>query len=356
MTIASILREAWRNLVSGTTRAVTLALLLGSVSAGLTAAELTAVRAITDAAVAFTTSAASIATLAASGRIDGDACEALGTIPGVRAAGAIRSTDEGMTAAALPSSAIPVMEVTSGFAEVVRATSLAPSGVVVSQQVVDGLALAPGEAIVTRDGRAEVAGTYPYPDDGRRAGYGYAALVPTTTDAAFDECWIDMWPPSPQTATLLQITLTGTDEEGERPLLSQLNTTLGATFDGPRAFHDRITRHVPLVALLVGGGLGFVSVRTRRVQHASALHAGVATSDLVTISTLELAAWTAPSIVLSASVIAVFAATGPPGDMLVSAVLGARIAPLAVAGALVGSVAALLATRERHLFRYVKER
>lgn len=356
MRISAILREVGRNIASGTARVVTFALLLGALSAGLTMADLTAVRALTDAAARYTASGASVATLTATGRIDGLACEALATIPGVRAAGALRSTEHGITPAALPSSAIPVMEVTPGFPRVVHASHTADTGVVISQQVRDALALEAGHPIVTTTGTAAVAGTYAYPDDGRRAGYGYAALVPVPADDAFDECWVDIWPTSQQTPVLLQTTLRSASIDAELPALSQLNTSLGREFDGARAFDERLTRFVPAIALVLGAGLGFVATRIRRVQHASALHAGMARPDLVAIAGLEVICWTAPAIVFSGAVVAVFAATGPAGDMVVATTLGARIAPFAVAGAFAGTLAALVTTRERHLFHYVKDR
>lgn len=356
MRISGILREVGRNTASGTARIVTFALLLGALSVGLTVADLTAVRALTDAAARYTASGASVATLAASGRIDGAACEALATIPGVRASGALRATQEGITPAALPSSAVPVMQVTPGFPHVVHASRTADTGVVISHQVRDALALEAGQPIVTTTGTAAVAGTYAYPDDGRRAGYGYAALVPVPAEGAFDECWVDIWPTSRQIPVLLQTTLLSASIDAELPALSQLNTSLGREFDGARAFDERLTRFVPTIALVLGAGLGYVATRIRRVQHASALHAGMARQDLIAISGLEVIGWTAPAIVFSAAVVAVFAATGPGGDTLMAATLGARIAPLAVAGAFVGTLASLATTRERHLFRYVKDR
>lgn len=355
MTPEAIFREAWRDITSGTARTVAFALLLSAVTAGLVAADLLAVQSMTAAAEKFRSSGASVATIAAKGRIDAAACEALSTVAGVRAAGAIRKNDRGIVAAALPSSSIPVMEATQGFPALLRATDTPGAGVVLSDQVADALRLEAGDTLRTADGATLVTGTYRYPTDGRRPGLGYAALVPVPDQGAFDECWIDVWPASAQTRPLLQTTLLTGSDEGEQPVLSQLNTTLGTEFDGHTAFEERITRHAAALALLLGLGLGYLSVRTRRIHFASALHAGVRRTSLAAIIALEILSWTAPAAILTASTAAVLIATGAT-DADASALLAAQIAIPAVIGPYLGAAVGLALTRERHLFRYFKDR
>lgn len=353
---SAILREAWRNITSGTARTVKLALVLAVVSVGLTAADLVAVRAITTAAETYQSAGASVITLAAPGRIDGTACEALAAVPGIRAAGAIRSSENGIVAAALPSTSIPVKEVTAGFPALLHADTVAQAGIVLSDQAATTLDRAPGDTLATRAGEATVSGVYAYPDDGRRAGYGYAALVPVPDGGAFDECWVDVWPTSTQTPMLLQMALTPADQDGEQAVLSQLNTTLGTRFDGHDRFADRITRHGPLIALTIGAGLGYLAVRSRRIQLASALHAGLRKPALALILALETLSWTAPTAMLTAAFVAVFVATGSTGESAASVLLGLRIGLLAVATPFLGAAVALALTRERDLFRYFKDR
>ena len=90
MRFTSITREAYRDTRSGTARAGTFGLVLALLLLALAAADLLAVRVITDAAERFRTSGASIVTLTAPDRIDGAACDALADIRGIRAAGAPR--------------------------------------------------------------------------------------------------------------------------------------------------------------------------------------------------------------------------------------------------------------------------
>lgn len=354
---AAIWREAWRDVLSGTSRTVTFASLLGVVVLGLGSADVMTVRALTADAARYQASGASIITFEAPGRIDPGACTALASVSGVRAAGAVRTGTDSLTPSALPSSTIPVIEVTSGLAEVLRA-QVGGTGVVLSEQAASALALAPGDELLTSETTTPVAGVYAYPQDGRRAGLGFAALVPTTDGAAFDECWVDIWPTSPQTPILLQTVLLPSDgtEASEGPVLAQLNSTLGTTFDGGARLDARITRFASWVVLGLGAGSGYLAVRLRRTQLASALHAGTARHDLGTVVALETLSWTLPVALLAAVAIVVAAALGADHDAGHTVVLGSRVAVAGVVGPLVGTALGCAQTRERHLFRYFKDR
>lgn len=358
MRASGILREAWRNIVTGTARTGLFAALLTVLSAGLVTADLLSVRSITTAAEDYQAAGASVVTIAAVGRIDGTACAALARVPGVRSAGAVRTSDSSITAAALPSSTIPVTEATQGFPDLLNADLAPGAGVVLSDQAADALGLTVGDALLTTSDETRVVGVYEYPTDGRRAGYGYTAVVPVPVpdDEIFDECWVDVWPASARTRTLLQTTLLAGSDEDRSPVVSQLNTTLGASFDGNARYADRVTRHAAPLALALGAGLGCLAVRSRRIQLASALHAGVRKSDLGAVLALEITSWVAPAAIITASVGAVFAATGGTSDASSVIVLASRIGLAAVAAPYLGAAAALLLTREQHLFRYFKDR
>jgi len=357
MTLAAIWREVWRDVVSGTSRTLTFALILAAVVLGLGATDIVTVRALTAAAERFQAAGASIITLDAPGRIDPAACSALASVSGVRAAGAIRAGTESLTPLALPSSTIPVIEVTPSLPEVLR-TQIGSAGVILSEQAAQTLTVRPGSELQTSETTATVAGVYGYPEDGRRPGLGFAALVPTTDGEAFDECWVDIWPTSPQTPALLQTTLLPDDETaaGQNPTLTQLNTTLGTAFDGRSRFDVRVTRLAPWGVLGIGVGLGYLSVRLRRVPLASALHAGTTRQDLGAVVMLETLSWALPATLLAAVAIVVATKLGGDLDARHTVVLGSRTAVAGMAGPLLGSTFGYALTRERHLFRYFKDR
>lgn len=214
-------------------------------------------------------------------------------------------------AAALPSSAIPTKEVTARLTTVLRSEPVTGTGVVISDQVAGALGLSAGSALDLVEHTITVDGVYPYPDDGRRPGLGYGVLVTV--------------PPA-------------------------------GLFDGATAYHHRLTRYAPVIAALAACGLGYVSLRVRRLEHAAALHARVRKRALVAIAALETSAWITPVIVLAAAFTAVKIARWPTGDTWPPIILAARIDLTAAVAGYLGAGLALAHTRERHLFRYFRNR
>ena len=355
MRLRAILREVWRNVTTGTTRSVLLTSVLGAVCLVLLGADLLAVRSIENAGAAFREAGGSTMTIVASGRVDGARCEALGRISGVRAAGALALPQEKVTASSLPGAPLPAGYATDGFLSVVHADVDRGGGIVLSQDAASTLGRARGGVLETTDGSTRVAGTFPYPVDGRRSGLGYLAVLPGGDRAVFDECWVDAWPQDERLRTLLFTTLSpAADESTDDPVVGQLNASLGATFDGHARFADRITRFSGVVAGVFALLLAFVAVRARRVELAAALHDGVRAPDLWSMALLEATSWVVPPLVVCLAM--ALLVLGADGDLLLAAVLGARVAIPAGLGALLGTMVGLAATRERHLFLYSKDR
>jgi hypothetical protein len=352
---AAVRREVWRDIMTGTARTAIFALALGLLVLGLVAVEQLQVRRLVEDATAFRAAGASVVTMSAEGRIRGEACERLGEVPGVRAAGALSQRRDGLRLATLPQSPLTLYSVSPGLPAVLAAVSDG-NGVILSDDAVAAAGRSPGDTLATADGTTRIAGSYAYPADGRRIGFGYAALDVTRADAFFDECWVEAWPIDDHIEALL-LTVVRPDAEDDADLqLSQLNTTLGTTFDGAAVFDSRATSAAWAVAAGAALAIGYLSVRIRRVAIASALHTRVPRGALAAILALETAAWVLPVIVVAAAATAVFAATGEEADQDVAFLLTARIVAPAVATSVMGAGIAFLTTRERHLFRYVKDR
>lgn len=358
MRSSAVIREATRNILSGTTRLGLLATALIIATGGLGAADLAAVRALEEKARTFQEVGASVLTLSAPGRIDGRACEALRGLSGVRAAGALRESTQQVRALALPAAPLQAKDVTVGFPAILTRQPSPPSGAVIVREAADQLGVGSGGSIPTTSGELRVGATFDYPDDGRRTGLGYAALLPTVDDGPFDECWVDAWPMITALPALLMTAVTpstGARDE-QSPALGQLNTRLGAEFDGPRQFANRVTAVAPVVAAALGLILGVVAIRLRRIQLAAALHSRMRRADLQAQMVLEVSAWCLPTLAVGVALAGIAVATGDPPDYGTHVILALR-APLAgVAGALVGTVIGVALTRERHLFRYFKDR
>ena len=371
MRFTSITREAYRDTRSGTARAGTFGLVLALLLLALAAADLLAVRVITDAAERFRTSGASIVTLTAPDRIDGAACDALADIRGIRAPGAHRPPppppragragaappplDQGVVANALPSSTLPVFDVTPGLRDVLHASGQPSAGLILSDQAAASLAVREGDALATRQGPVPVAGAFAYPSDGRRPGFGYAALAPIPAGTTFDECWVDVWPTLPEIPALLRTTLLPEVADTQPPVIAQLNATLGASFDGAARMSERVTQFAPPVAAFVAAGLGFLAVRTRRMHLASALHAGVTRPALAAVVALELLTWVIPAALAATAAIVLIVATAP-AEAGSFAQLGLRVIVAGVAATPLGALLAFATIRERHLFRYFRTR
>jgi hypothetical protein len=135
-----------------------------------------------------------------------------------------------------------------------------------------------------------------------------------------------------------------------------VNRSLGATYDANALYQSRPTRFALVACAAVGLVLGYVSVRRRRLEHAGALHAGQTRSAQVATSTLETVVWAA--VGTAVSVVALRAVIIRVGAADLTAVfdVGVRGPLLGALCAVVGSMLAACLVRERHLFRYFKDR
>jgi hypothetical protein len=357
-----VLSEAWRDVLTGTSRvcAVTIALTLTMLlSWGADAFVLA--RLVAGARV-FQDSGAATYVLVAPGRVAADACDRLGSVAGVVDAGGLRTSATTLTPLRLPGTNLPVHDGTPGLVAALDPDTGAGTGlgVLVPGRVAEHLGLAPGDELLTTTGTTPVRGVYDYPDDGRRTGLGYAVLAPARAVGLVDECRITVWPPSEERLRLLWSTLRdGAPAAGEidEPRVQQLNTTLGPAFPGSAEHDARVSRFAPLIAGSVAAAVGVVSIRRRRLELAGIRHLGCSRSALLaqmliesTIATLAAAALTtAVAVLLLASPVG----ADDPGAL---ARVAATCIVLAGCGHLAGVGAATLSTRERQLFRYFRHR
>lgn len=356
MRFRAILREVWRDLLTGTARAAFLTSVLSLLGLSLIVADVSVVRALVDEGERFRDARGSVLTIAAEGRIDGQACDSLVEIDGVAHAGALREGDS-FAAAALPATPFDVYEVSGGLGAILLSGPVEPSGVVIARDIADALGLEQGGRLATTAGEAPIAGIFESPPDGRRSGFGWALLETVGSSKPFDECWIDVWPTDARLAALLPLAMVpGSDLADEPPQLSQLNAALGREFAGAARFESRLTALAPIVALVAGAVVATLAVRRRRIELASQLHAGVTRLDMTVIVGMEAVVWGAAAAVLTGSAGVVAASTMSSDDRAAIVVLTARIAVALVGGVIGGTLAASATIRERHLFAYFKDR
>ncbi|MFT3889540.1 MAG: hypothetical protein QM713_15455 [Arachnia sp.] len=357
MRIESIVREAWRDIESGAVRLPALGLILAIVFCGGVGVDVLVIRSLVDSASRFQQIGGSVFIIQAPRRIHGPACESLNGVAGVRAAGAIRALEEDLNPRLLPDSSLLVYEMTDSMPSVLRAPTRGP-GLYVSESVAEVLSLDAGARIAFNDGvESVIAGVFPWDEsDGRRPGFGSTALVPGRSDEPFDECWVDIWPTTSSVRDLQLLTVTAGDHE-DPPQTSQLNTSMGAEFDGFRQFVERPTRWAPVGASVFALALGYLVTFRRRLEIASDLHAGATRSDVALKHMLELAAVGVTGAALAAVGLLFFATffRFGGGSGAVVAVWGWGSLALSCAP-VVGCAASLLRIRERDLFRFFQRR
>lgn len=358
MRLSALVREACRDVATGTTRFALFSTVLGVVICGLVCLDSLVIGRLIGAADTFRGSGGATLILTAEGRVDGESCERMADIPGVHAAGALRESSRRLTLSTLPGAPVPEYEVTSGFPRLLSATGGHRAGLVVSLDLARSLGVAPGDDVATSSGSVPIAATYPYPADGRRPGFAYAALSITAGREAFDECWVEAWPQITNLRAVLFTTLRpdSSDDHSDRPTLTQLNSALGREYPGGESFASRVTRGAVPLTFIVACLLGYVSIRMRRLQLASALHSGVRKRDLACLALLETVAWAIIATTTGIGAIAALTRLVPAADSvsLFVAELGVPLAGFA--GAVAGALWATAATREGQLFRYVRER
>ncbi len=364
MRASSVCSEAWRDVVTGTGRPGLLAVLFLLVVGGVAAADVRAVVGVLDSAEQFRRSGAAVQVLEAGadggGAVDGAACDALAGTDGVQAAGALRLA-EPTRVATLPAQDLTTYEVTPGLLEVVReaggrtaADAGATGGLWLSADLAEVLGTRPGDEVLTRSGPATVAGVYRWPEDGRARSLGFAVLAPVAAGGAFTQCWAQTWPVDEDVTGLLY-----TGARAGRTAdatVAQLNPALGAAHPTPDLLAARATALAPVAAAVAGLALGFGSTRVRRLEIASALHARVPRSHLTWQHLLETVAWLAAASLVAAAALVWVAGVGNPGPAWPTWVAGSRTLGAGAAAVVLGTLAGVAATRERHLFRYFKER
>lgn len=353
---STILSEAWRDIRSGALssalRAVVFAVLVG----GLAIADTMAIDDVHDGADRYRSAGGATHVLEAPGMVDGVRCESLTRASGVVAAGALREAGQ-IAFAVLPSMRVSVHEATPGLASLVIGGDLEASGVVISEAVADRISVAAGARAMLIDGTStQVAGVFPHPADGRSSLLEFATIAPVPAIGTFDQCWIEIWPDGTADSSVLHYALAatvGADGSDTQAGIGQLNATLGRTYDTGQLLADRVTRHADAAAVVVGLGLGAMSVRLRKIAIASMRHSGVPARAAVLQLAVETLWWASIGAVLALTAAALVGGADPSFAMPLQAL---RIVAVGAAATVLGSMASAALVRERHLFAYFRNR
>lgn len=187
-------------------------------------------------------------------------------------------------------------------------------------------------------------------------GLGYAIIDPVPASGSFDECWVQRWPMSGGTRSLLSSVATRPGTDDDTRTIAQLNPTLGIDFDVDVLMEQRATAGVWWIAALLGAAAGVVPIRLRRLELASARHAGVGLGALWFTSLLELFACLLGAWLIVLPLVVLLVGTLTAADATGCWALALRILALLSLGAVAGASAGVVSVRERHLFEYFKAR
>ncbi|MFT4050991.1 MAG: hypothetical protein QM677_01935 [Microbacterium sp.] len=354
MRLASIFSEAIRNLLTGTSKAGLFALVLAIIGVALAAIDLTAITGQQARARVFDGAGASIRVLAVEQGVDPVACDALTLNPAITASGALASATA-ITLSAAPRNPITAYTATTGLAAVLGVTSQA-DGVWISEDLATTLGVRTGSVLPTTTGLLTIAGTYAWPDDGRDARLAYAIISPTPTNGDFSECWARTWPLTTAADDLIRAAAVSTAGSGEALNIAQLNNSYGAVYDAYADYQNRATRYAWVGTAVAAFVLGFTAARRRRLEYASALHAGQSRTAQIAGVAIETLTWAGVAAILSIGATHALAAWFATDDAILLAEIQLTGPLTAIVTATVGAVIGAALTRETHLFRYFKER
>lgn len=357
MTWYAIFREAWRDVRTGVAKSVSTSLLFGFLIALCMVLELSNLVSVSKGAVEFQRAGGSVFVVEGQNRVDGMACENLASIGGIRSSAALRRSALDLHPDELPTSTLKTFDVTPSFASLFGAYQ-EQRGVFLTQPAAEVLGVSEGDLLrFTNGSSTSVGAVIPWKEeDGRRSGFGFALFVPVAANSIFDECWSEIWPDPTLHQPYLLTPFLYRPQDDVRPVISQLNSSLGTEFEGVRNFENRVTRFLPALSAILGAGLGAASITPRRLELSSDLHAGVARRDLLLKLLLETCSWIVLGLIWLLPTSTQIILELPPVDRVAATEVALHIAVSGAGGALLSALVFPLAIQERHLFRHFKER
>ncbi|MBN9142000.1 MAG: hypothetical protein J0H23_14385 [Micrococcales bacterium] len=350
-------REAARNFAVGASHGIPFLLAFLAIVVLCSSIVSRAVVGVAAHADAFRAAGASVFRMDAPGQVDGAACDRLAEVEGVEAAGATRAVPA-LRFAALPDLPVPLLEASSGMTALLGVQpATVDAGLLVADSLADslGVTLPASSFLAGGDRGIGLVGGFADPDDGRDPTLSGAAISVVRDHRPFDSCWVRFWPP-PENAGGIMGSVVIASAAGTPPAAVQWNTTLGRRIDSHAEFAAIPFAGVIGVATLVAAVLGYLGVRLRRLEFASALHAGVRRPSLTGIVFAELSLWLVPGCALALVALIPAATLGNPDPPFAAWLAGARVVVAAAGAWMLAAAIGSATVRERHLVRYFQQR
>ncbi|MCD4557361.1 hypothetical protein [Schaalia sp. lx-100] len=308
MRFSSIISEAWRNTISGTSRLLMTASILTVLIGGLALVHVITIGNVLRDTYQWRNAGASIHILNVPGGINGKLCESLSRIEGIHASGALRSGPT-LTLAQLPQNPMSSLEVSPGMEKVLHVEAPHPQtrggGMWVSSDLAALLSddASPSSLILHTDSDTSapnivpVSGIFPQVEDGRAPIFARNIVIPVAAHGLFDACWAEIWPESSALEQLLTYAVVNGQEDSAQAETQLFNTSQGQHFDVTKRLGPLPFWFYTAAAICFAQIIGIAFSWSRRLEGASALHAGVDRLSFVIQLTVEygfaaLLSWT----------------------------------------------------------------
>lgn len=290
--------------------------------------------------------------ITAPGSLSGTWCDALSDVDGVEDAGALGESTETATFDSLPGTRVPVFSATPGAVRWLGADAKYPlAGVLLSSALASDLGVSPGARVRLNGGNVRVAAVFDIPDDGRDQSLAYSMVEPVDARSRpFDSCVMATRPYEPDLSQLLRATLSGSGIDESTIRIDQFNTRPGTVLASISGYWARSTRWAPLVVAVVGLLLAALTTRARRLEVASAMHAGVPRIAMTGQFALEAGMLGVVSAALASPLLLWPAAREAPAPAIFMCV-----AACATTGLVLGAIAGVMTVRESSILAYGKD-
>lgn len=350
MRTRGILREAWRNVSSGTTRALVGTVLLAAILIGVGLVDGLAKRDVFLAQRAYRAAGGHISTIQASGEVDAARCVALNEVPAIRGAVALRERGS-LHIDVLPDNPVSRYAVAGDPVALLGGERGAEGGVALSVSLAERLGVTPGSMVSTTEGETRISQVFHYASDGRNPVLELAALTPVPPEGRFDHCWVAVWPPNQFLDGLLLSTVDTNNVD-----LGHLNTVLGQPQATQNLLAARPTRFIPFFGAALAALLGFALTRGRRVELALALQLGVRRRDQLLQVVLESSSWLGAALLVAEAALMTVLAGLTSGEARWLAVAGALDSAGITLAAGVGVLAGLATIATGKLYGWARDR
>ncbi|NMM93761.1 hypothetical protein [Bifidobacterium oedipodis] len=370
MIFSAILSESWRNLATGTSRALASATVLIITALIMSGFDLASILALQQESDEWISSGAAIHIISGDRQISPVTCTNLAHTTGtqsdgtiiqpIQASGAIKK-DETITLNAMPNAPLDAWQATPSLAEVlgIGQSQQAHSGVWISSQLAQTLYVHEGDVLDTTQGPMHISAIFPWPDDSRDQRIAYAIIIPTPagSDEVWDECWSTIFPSSTSAEDLLSTTAITTLSAMPATQTKQANTALGTNADFSYQYHHRSTRIMLVTIPIVSFIIALAIIRTRKIEIADDLHMGIPRSGLYLTTALETLAWSLPSIlVITASMYLSIAVVSSKDNANTLTMVQLPFLIVCLITAQLGTITGITSIQGTKLFKFFKRR